>query len=241
MTYHLIATHQGTTPVKWMCQALGVSESGYYAWKRRSPSHRSQENQVLAERIAQVYQASRRISGSLRIQAELRSQGHCCSRKRIARLMRQGGLSARRKAQRAHTTDSQHANPLAPNRLNRELSAQRPNEKWVTDLTGVRTGQGWLSPFGRTGSLLAQSDRLGGGAHPAATAAWVAASFGSGQPVHEQRLSGTPLCLGDRGQHEPQGRLLRQRLDGKLLCDLEGGVCRSPTLAEPRPCAASDL
>jgi transposase InsO family protein len=58
--------------------------------------------------------------------------------------MRQRGLSARRKAQRAHTTDSQHANPIAPNRLNREFSAHRPNEKWVTDLTGVRTGQGWL-------------------------------------------------------------------------------------------------
>ena len=121
-----------------------MSESGYYAWSKRQPSQRAQDEQQLAKRIEQVYQASRRTSGSPRVQAELRDQGVRCGRKRIARLMRQSGLSARRKPQRAHTTDSQHAQPVAPNRLNREFRAERPNEKWVTDITGVWTSQGWL-------------------------------------------------------------------------------------------------
>lgn len=73
------------------------------------------------------------------MQAELRAEGMRCGRQRMARLMRQRGLSARRKVQRAHTTDSQHAQPGAPNRLNRELVAQQPNEKWGADLTGVWT------------------------------------------------------------------------------------------------------
>ncbi len=131
-------------PIRRLCAALEVSESGYYAWSKRQPSQRTQEDTALAVRIEQAYQGSRRTYGSPRVQAELRAGGVHCSRKRIARLMRQRGLSARRKAQRLHTTESQHAQPVAPNRLNREFTAQGPNEKWVADLTGVWTSQGWL-------------------------------------------------------------------------------------------------
>lgn len=144
MTYQFIDEHQGMTPVKWMCHALGVSESGYYAWKRRPPSQRSRDDQLLADQIEQIYQASRSTYGSPRIQAELRAQGRGCGRKRIARLMRQCGISARRKRHRTSTTDSQHTLPVAPNRLNRVFAAERPNEKWVADITGVWTSQGWL-------------------------------------------------------------------------------------------------
>jgi len=96
------------------------------------------------ERIEQVFQASRRTYGSPRIHMELRSQGYHCSRKRIAQVRRQRGVSAQRKRHRTCTTDSQHASPVAPNRLNRGFTAQRPNEKWVADITGVWTSQGWL-------------------------------------------------------------------------------------------------
>lgn len=99
---------------------------------------------MLAEQIEQVYRASRQTYGSPRIHAELRSQGRCCSRKRIARLMRQHGVSARRKRHRTCTTDSRHSSPVAPNRLNRAFTAERPNEKWVADITGVWSSQGWL-------------------------------------------------------------------------------------------------
>ncbi len=144
MTYQFIAAHQGTTPVKWMCQALGVSQSGYYAWKRRPPSRRSQEDRVLADGIEQIFQASRRTSGSPRIQAELCAQGQRCSRKRIVRLMRQRGLSARRKRHRTCTTDSQHGSPVAPNRRSSMFAAEHLNEKWVADITGIWTSQGWM-------------------------------------------------------------------------------------------------
>lgn len=144
MTYQFIADYRESTPVKWMCHTLGVSESGYYAWKRRPPSRHHQEDRPLTEQIKQIYQASRRTYGSPRIQAELRAQGQGTSRKRIARLMRQCGVSAQRKRHRTCTTDSQHSASVAPNRLNREFTAQQPNEKWVTDITGVWTSQGWL-------------------------------------------------------------------------------------------------
>lgn len=102
-----------------MCHALEASESGYYAWKRRGPSRRSQEDALLAGRIEQIFHDSRQTYGSPRIQAELRDQGRPCSRKQIARLMHQRGLSARRRHRRTCTTDSHSSLPKAPNRLNR--------------------------------------------------------------------------------------------------------------------------
>lgn len=144
MKYQVIASLAQEYPIRRLCAALEVSESGYYAWRKWQPSRHAQDEQQLAQRIEQVYHASRRTYGSPRVQAELREQGVRCSRKRIARLMRQCGLSARRKPQRAHTTDSHHSYPVVPNRLNREFVAQHPNEKWVTDITGIWTSQGWL-------------------------------------------------------------------------------------------------
>jgi transposase InsO family protein len=144
MTYRFIADHRASTPVKWMCHALGVSESGSYAWKRRPPRCPSLEDRQLTEQIKEIPQASRKTYGSPRIQAELRVQGRCCRRKRIVRLMRPCGVSAQRKRHRTCTTDSQHSSPVAPHRLHRPFTAERPNEKWVTDITGVWTSQGWL-------------------------------------------------------------------------------------------------
>lgn len=92
-----------------MCRILEVSESGYYAWKKRAPSQRSLQDVALGERIAQAYHTNRQVYGSPRIHAVLRSQGEACGRKRVARLMRQAGLSARRRQHRTRTTDSQHA------------------------------------------------------------------------------------------------------------------------------------
>jgi putative transposase len=126
MKYSFIAQHAREYPVKRMCQALGVSDSGYYAWKRRPPSQRQQADEVLAERIRQIHQASHRIYGSRRIRAELDEQGQPCGRKRVVRLMRHLGLSSRRRPHRTITTDSQHTDPLADNLLNRDFSAPTP-------------------------------------------------------------------------------------------------------------------
>jgi putative transposase len=122
MKYGFIREHCQDYPVKMMCQALGVSASGYYAWRRRPPSQRQLADEALAVQIRQVHQASHRIYGSRRIRAELVEQGQPCGRKRVVRLMRQLGLSARRRPHRTVTTDSQHTDPVTDNLLNRDES-----------------------------------------------------------------------------------------------------------------------
>lgn len=91
-----------------------------------------------------MHDATHQIYGSRRIRAELAEQGSSCGRKRVVRLMRQHGLKARRRRHRTVTTDSQHCDPVAPNLLDREFTAPAPNTKWVTDITGVWTTEGWL-------------------------------------------------------------------------------------------------
>jgi len=88
-------------------------------------------------RIAAVY-------GSPRIHAELKEQGVHCGRKRVARLMRERGINAKSKRRKMKTTDSRHDNPVAPNILDRDFTADAPNTKWVSDITGIETGEGWL-------------------------------------------------------------------------------------------------
>jgi len=144
MRYAAIAELAPTYPIVALCRALQVSESGYYAWKRRSPSQRQQQDITLGEQIDHVYQVSRQTYGSPRIHAEVQAAGHQCGRKRVMRLMRARGLTAQRQRHRCRTTDSFHANPVAPNSLARDFTARRPNEKWVADITGVWTQTGWL-------------------------------------------------------------------------------------------------
>ena len=81
--------------------------------------------------------------GSPRIHAELKEQGVNCGRKRVARLMRELGINAKSKRRKVKTTDSRHGNPVAPNLLERNFSADAPNTKWVSDITGIETGEGW--------------------------------------------------------------------------------------------------
>jgi len=122
--------------------------SGYYAWRHRSkagPSAHEQADRVLGTRIQTTFVAGRGVYGSPRIHAALRAQGARCSRKRVARLMRAQGLAAGRPRKRKpRTTDSQHAQPVAPNLLARDFTAAAPNRKWVADITGVSTRSGWL-------------------------------------------------------------------------------------------------
>jgi len=145
MRYPFIAGHVQEFSVERMCQILEVARSGYYAWKHRSPGPREQANQVLVERVRTEYQSSRKTYGSPRIHVVLRRKGVACGRHRIARLMHQDGLCAR-KRRKTHpvTTQRQPGVVPAPNRLNQEFSAQAPNQKWVSDFTYIETGEGWL-------------------------------------------------------------------------------------------------
>jgi len=139
-----IENHKEEFPILLMCQVLEVSESGYYAWIKREPSEREQADEELGERIEDAYDKNRRVYGSPRIHAELKEQGVHCGRKRVARLMRERGINAKSKRRKMKTTDSQHDNPVAPNVLAREFSADAPNTKWVSDITGIETLEGWL-------------------------------------------------------------------------------------------------
>jgi putative transposase len=130
-----------------MCRVLGVSSSGFYGWLVRamqSPTKRQVANQALTALIAKCFEHSRRTYGAPRIQAALRAAGWRCSRKRVARLMKVAGIVAQRKRRRIGTTDSCHDHPVAANELNRQFSASRPDEKWLTDITYVATDEGWL-------------------------------------------------------------------------------------------------
>jgi putative transposase len=145
MSYHIIESNREVGSVERLCAALGVSVSGYYAWRTRPPSQHQQADAVLLKAIQAAYQAGRGLYGSPRIHAALRQQGLCCSRKRVARLMRQHGIHSRRRPKRrVCTTDSRHNRPVAPNLLQRDFSAEAPNEKWVGDIAGIWTDEGWL-------------------------------------------------------------------------------------------------
>ena len=137
--------HEGEYGVKRMCRVLGVSQSGYYAWRNRGPSQRVQANENLLVRIREEYQLSRKTYGSPRIHAALKRKGISCSRKRVARLMRFNQLVARRVHRRVpRTTQRDPAAMPAPNLLNQDFSSPAPDRKWVSDITYIDTAEGWL-------------------------------------------------------------------------------------------------
>ena len=131
-------------PVSVLCETLGVSLSGYYAWRKRPICEHRRADDLLADQIQEVYHACRQVYGSPRIYAELQAQGISSSRKRVARLMRERGLSAHRPWHRTITTRSEPGARVAPNLLEQDFSASRPNEKWTGDITAVWTYEGWL-------------------------------------------------------------------------------------------------
>jgi putative transposase len=130
-------------PVTRLCRALGVSPSGYWAWRRRTPSGRTLANTALQQRIVAIHAASRATYGAPRIHAELRLQGERCSRKRVARLMRRAGVAGCHR-RRFRTTRRDPQRPSAPDLVQRSFAASAPNQVWVADLTYVPTQQGFL-------------------------------------------------------------------------------------------------
>ena len=135
MSYAFIRDHVAAFPIQVMCEVLGVSRSGYYAWASRPESARAVEDRAVAAEIRAAHEGSRGRYGSPRVHAALRAHGRRVGRKRVARLMRGMGLSARRKRRFRRTTDSAHAFPVAPNLLGRDFTAAAPNRVWLADLT----------------------------------------------------------------------------------------------------------
>lgn len=135
----------GAYPVGVACGVLGVSRSGYYAWRDRPDSARATRRAGLAAKVRSVHAANRRVYGSPRVCAALRASGERVCENTVAKVMRRERIRART-ARRfvPRTTDGRHAKPVAPNVLGRDFEAALPNRKWAADITYVPTGQGWL-------------------------------------------------------------------------------------------------
>jgi len=130
-----------------LCQVLEVSPSGYYDWqeRRQTPSARVQQNQTLRQQIKTIHLKSRATYGSLRVVDQLRKDGHKHGRNRIARLMKEQGLYGRQRHRyRVQTTDSNHDQPIAPNRLAQAPKPTAPNQIWVADITYIHSSEGWI-------------------------------------------------------------------------------------------------
>jgi putative transposase len=144
MRFQFIEEHRDEFAVKLMCTVLGVSTSGYYAWRDRPPSKREMANRELTARIKEEFEKSRETYGSPRIYQVMRKLGLMCSQNRVARLMRAAGLKAKQTRRYRSTTKRNKADRAAPNILNRDFSAEAPNKKWVADITYITTQEGWL-------------------------------------------------------------------------------------------------
>ena len=144
MKFRFIDMAKESFPATRVCQVLGVSQSGYFAWRSRPASPRQREDLVLLAHIRSAFARSHGTYGSPRMTRELPDEGVQISRRRTARLMRENGLKARQKRRFKRTTDSHHAFPVAPNLLDQDFSAERPNQKWNADISYVWTSEGWL-------------------------------------------------------------------------------------------------
>ena len=144
MRFKFIHAERANYPVRVMCRVLRVSTSGYYAQMKRAPSRRQCEDGKLKLRIQAVHAHSRGTYGRERVRRQLDGENVEVGKQRVARLMREMGLQGLPSKRFRRTTDSKHDRPIAPNVLGRHFEAERANQFWVTDITFIRTWEGWL-------------------------------------------------------------------------------------------------
>jgi putative transposase len=143
--FAFIAPHRGIWSMGWLCEALGVSRAGFYAWRIRSPSARARANAQLLSQVRSSFLASDRTYGARRVWHDLLADGVSCGRHRIERLMRQAALRARPRRRRMPSDTGVRSTPaVAPNVLDRAFTAASANRKWVADFTYLWTAEGWL-------------------------------------------------------------------------------------------------
>ncbi len=143
MKFSFIHAEKAHFPVAALCRVLGVTRQGYYAHVARGPSDRARDDARLQEHVKAIHEASRRRYGSPRVLAALKREGVVASKRRVERAMRSMGLSARTPRRFRTTTTANERHLVAPNRLARDFTASRPNERWVTDISYVWTNEGW--------------------------------------------------------------------------------------------------
>ena len=129
----------------WLCEALGVSRSGFHAWLRRGPSARSIADAELTTKVRASFIASARTYGTRRVWRDVLADGAACGLHRIERLMRTNALRARPRRRGLPKDEGERtASAVAPNALDRQFTADQPNRKWIADFTYVWTAEGWL-------------------------------------------------------------------------------------------------
>jgi putative transposase len=144
MIFAFIACEKANHPIAMLCRVLGVSSSGYYAWRTRGPSARAQADAALLTRIRTAHEESRGTYGAPRIQADLRAAGVRCSRKRVARLLRGAGLVGCHRRRFVVTTQRAATTSPTPDRVQRQFVASAPNRLWSADITAIPTWDGFL-------------------------------------------------------------------------------------------------
>jgi hypothetical protein len=257
----VIARHVGEFPVRLMCRVLQVSPAEFYAYRRRPASWRLLMDEVLLTQVRIAFRESGGTDGAPRIERELRAAELGTSTKRVARLMREGGLVARPKTcGRVRTTDTPHDDPIAPNRLGRQFSVDgvAVNTIWVGDITYVpnregfvylstvldlasRRCVGWAMRDTLEVEAMLSALRMAREARRPAPGARPDLSL---RPRQSIRVGGVPRRAGGprhAGEHERNGQLLRQRGRRELLRDPRVRADHAERLAHPRRGAASDL
>ena len=144
MRYAFIRGHEALHAVRRLCRLLDVHPSGYYAWRSRPASHRAREDQRLLGLIKQFWLESGGVYGYRKIHDDLREFGERCGKHRVARLMRAEGLRAQVGYHRRPRHHGGRPAVIAPNHLNQQFDVAEPNQVWVTDITYIRTHEGWL-------------------------------------------------------------------------------------------------
>jgi transposase InsO family protein len=143
MKFAFIHAEKASFPVAALCRLLGVSRQGYYAYAKRPPSARLKRDKCLQERVRQIYEDSDGTYGSPRVHEALLQDGEHVGKRRVERALRSQGLQARQLRRWRATTRSNPAHPVVGNTLDRDFTASRPNERWVTDITYIWTDEGW--------------------------------------------------------------------------------------------------
>jgi putative transposase len=142
--YAWIDAHRDQYSVSRLCRVLGVSRSGYCQWRCRAPSSRSQANAALDAEVSAIHRAHRGRYGRPHIVAQLRARGQHIGAERVRRSLQRQGLRPVYKRAYRVTTDSAHSLPVAPNLLDRRFDGWQLNQAWVSDITFIATGEGWL-------------------------------------------------------------------------------------------------
>jgi len=144
MSFAFIEAEKASFPISGMCRVLGVSQSGFFAWRGRPACQRQKQDLICLAHIRTAFALSNGTYGSPRMHRDLIDDGHRIGRHRTARLMRENGLVARQKRRFKRTTDSEHAWPVAPNLLAQDFEAEQPDRKWGADISYIWKAQGWL-------------------------------------------------------------------------------------------------